>query len=151
MTDLADRLRLAVEIREWAQAAAALAEPLVVVTTPAGAADALAADVPPGGAAGVLFDVVYDPWPTPLAAAWQAAGGQVVGGLDLLVHQAARQVELMTGMALDLPRLVAAMTVAGEAVLAERAATRGGSSAPVRPVVRSEQAGGDRPRTTDGT
>ena len=33
----------------------------------------------------------------PLAAAWAAAGGVVIGGLDLLVHQAALQVELMTG------------------------------------------------------
>ena len=44
-----------------------------------------------------LLDVVYDPWPTPLAAAWSTAGGTVASGLDLLLHQAVRQVELMTG------------------------------------------------------
>ncbi len=45
----------------------------------------------------VVFDVVYDPWPTPLGAAAAAGGRTVVEGLDLLVHQAALQVELMTG------------------------------------------------------
>ncbi|MDQ4051216.1 MAG: shikimate dehydrogenase, partial [Actinomycetota bacterium] len=42
----------------------------------------------------VVFEVLYDPWPTPLAA---AAGGRVlVSGLDLLVHQAAYQFEIYT-------------------------------------------------------
>jgi shikimate dehydrogenase len=44
-----------------------------------------------------VFDVVYDPWPTPLAKAAQEAGVVVVSGLDLLAHQAALQVALMTG------------------------------------------------------
>jgi len=86
---------------------------VVVCTIPAAAqapyADALAA------AADVLFDVIYDPWPTPLALAAVAAGRTVVGGLDLLVHQATRQVELMTGCA-EAP--LAAMRTAGEAALA---------------------------------
>lgn len=43
-------------------------------------------------ASAVLFDVAYDPWPTPLAAEWLAAGGRVVSGFDLLVHQAIGQV-----------------------------------------------------------
>ncbi len=46
---------------------------------------------------GVVFDVVYDPWPTPLAAEAARSGRTLVSGLDLLVHQAVRQVELMTG------------------------------------------------------
>jgi shikimate dehydrogenase len=71
-----------------------------------------------------VFDVVYDPWPTPLAQAALArttAGGQgpvLVGGLDLLVHQAALQVELMTGVP-EAP--LALMRAAGEAALAARA------------------------------
>jgi shikimate dehydrogenase len=44
-----------------------------------------------------VFDVIYDPWPTPLARATERAGRVLVSGLDLLVHQAVRQVELMTG------------------------------------------------------
>ncbi|KBZ63643.1 shikimate-5-dehydrogenase [Mycobacterium [tuberculosis] TKK-01-0051] len=46
---------------------------------------------------GVLLDAVYDPWPTPLAAAVGAAGGRVVSGLQMLLHQAFAQVEQFTG------------------------------------------------------
>ena len=72
------------------------------------------------GVPAVLFDVLYDPWPTPLAAAWAAAGGTVLGGLDLLVHQAVLQVELMTGQVVDRPAVVAAMLAAGRDALANR-------------------------------
>ena len=50
-------------------------------------------------AARVVFEVRYDPWPTPLAGAAMEAGRPLVGGLDMLLHQAAAQVELMTGCA----------------------------------------------------
>lgn len=46
----------------------------------------------------VVFDVIYDPWPTPLALAAERAGRTLVSGLDLLVHQAVLQVGLMTGL-----------------------------------------------------
>ncbi|KAF0647189.1 MULTISPECIES: shikimate dehydrogenase [Streptomyces] len=106
--------RLGVDVRtaDWSDAARALTAPLVVATTPAGATDELARSVPEGP--GTLFDVLYDPWPTPLAAAWSARGGAVLGGLDLLVHQAVLQVELMTGRS---PAPLAAMRAAGEAAL----------------------------------
>lgn len=65
--------------------------------------------------ASVLFDVVYDPWPTPLAA---GARGVVVSGLDLLVHQATFQFTLFTGYAAPL----AEMRAAGEQALAARTA-----------------------------
>ncbi|MFD5326980.1 shikimate dehydrogenase [Streptomyces sp. NPDC127092] len=109
--------RLGVDVRTaaWDEAARAFAAPLVIATTPAGTTDALAQAVP--DAPGTLFDVLYDPWPTRLAAAWSARGGRVVGGLDLLVHQAVLQVEQMTGRA---PGPLAAMRAAGERALAER-------------------------------
>jgi shikimate dehydrogenase len=44
----------------------------------------------------VLLDAVYDPWPTPLAAAVDAAGGRVISGLQMLLHQAFAQVEQFT-------------------------------------------------------
>ena len=46
----------------------------------------------------VLLDAIYNPWPTPLAAAVQRAGGRVVSGLQMLLHQAFAQVEQFTGM-----------------------------------------------------
>ncbi len=61
----------------------------------------------------VLFDVLYDPWPTPLAL---AAPRTLVSGLDLLVHQAALQFTAFTGVAAPL----AAMRATGEAALRER-------------------------------
>lgn len=87
---------------------------VVVSTIPAAAQDAgvvaRCADVP------VVFEVIYDPWPTPLAAA--AEDRVLVGGLDLLVHQAVLQFELFTGVSGPL----AAMRAAGEQVLAARRA-----------------------------
>jgi shikimate dehydrogenase len=65
----------------------------------------------------VVFDVVYDPWPTPLAEQAAAHGHALAGGLDLLVWQAVDQVRAMTGR-FDVP--VEAMRRAGEAGLAER-------------------------------
>ncbi|KAB7834848.1 shikimate dehydrogenase [Streptomyces mobaraensis] len=110
-----ERLGVAVRTADWSRAAEAFEAPLVVATTPAGAADALATAVP--DRPGTLFDVLYEPWPTPLAAAWAARGGTVLGGLDLLVHQAVLQVERMTGVS---PAPLAAMRAAGEAALAAR-------------------------------
>ncbi|MFE4874453.1 shikimate dehydrogenase [Streptomyces sp. NPDC056682] len=109
--------RLGVDVRtaDWSHAADAFEAPLVIATTPAGTTDALAAAVPEHP--GTLFDVLYEPWPTPLAAAWAGRGGAVVGGLDLLVHQAVLQVEQMTGCA-SAP--LEAMRKAGEAALAGR-------------------------------
>jgi shikimate dehydrogenase len=63
---------------------------------------------------GVLLDVNYHPWPTVAAASWTAAGGVVVGGFEMLLHQAAVQVTLMTG--LEAP--VEAMRLAGQRALA---------------------------------
>lgn len=108
-----ERLGVDVLTADWEDAAEAFASSLVIATTPAGATDDLAPAVP--DAPGTLFDVLYHPWPTALAAAWSERGGAVLGGLDLLVHQAVLQVERMTGV-VEAP--LAAMREAGERALA---------------------------------
>ncbi|MFD1660758.1 shikimate dehydrogenase [Streptomyces caeni] len=115
MRQWGERLGVGVRTADWADADRALRAPLVVATTPAGTTDALAAAVPEHPA--TLFDVLYDPWPTALAARWSASGGAVVSGMDLLVHQAVLQVEQMTGRS---PAPLDAMRRAGEKALSER-------------------------------
>jgi shikimate dehydrogenase len=115
MREWGRRLDVDVRTAHWSEAARALRAPLVIATTPAGTTDALAAAVPERPA--TLFDVLYEPWPTELAARWSMYGGAVVGGLDLLVHQAVLQVEQMTGRA---PAPLEAMRRAGERALAAR-------------------------------
>jgi shikimate dehydrogenase len=78
---------------------------LLVSTLPAGAADVFAPHV---AAVPALLDVVYDPWPTPLAAACR---GTVVSGAAMLLHQAAAQVELMTGRPAPLEAMRAAIVL----------------------------------------
>lgn len=94
LTRLAPSVELDVSVRSWDELDRAMVAPIVISTTPAGATGDVGPD--PRDAVGVLFDVVYAPWPTPLAKVWAAAGGQVVSGLELLIEQAAVQVELMT-------------------------------------------------------
>ncbi|MEV6295173.1 shikimate dehydrogenase [Streptomyces sp. NPDC051896] len=115
MRQWGERLDVEVRTADWADAEQALRAPLVIATTPAGTTDALAAAVPERPA--TLFDVLYEPWPTKLAARWSMFGGAVVSGLDLLVHQAVLQVEQMTGRS---PAPLDAMRRAGEKALAAR-------------------------------
>ncbi|TDD32369.1 shikimate dehydrogenase [Actinomadura sp. KC06] len=111
-----ERFGLAVRVVPLDTATAHLPAELVVSTLPGRAADPFAEPVAASGAA--LFDVVYAPWPTALAEAVGRAGGTVVGGFPMLLHQAVRQVALMTGRD-DVP--VDAMRAAGEAELTRRA------------------------------
>jgi shikimate dehydrogenase len=104
------RLGVQPAIRGWADAPAAADAELVISTVPAGAADGLA-DLPWKPRTTVL-DVVYAPWPTPLAAAAAAAGCRVVSGLAMLLHQAAAQVRLMTGRDAPVPAMRAALVAA---------------------------------------
>lgn len=67
---------------------------VLVSTIPA---DAAAAHLGAFAAVPVLLDALYDPWPTPLARAVGAAGGEVISGLQMLLHQAFSQVEQFTG------------------------------------------------------
>ncbi|GAA3031315.1 shikimate dehydrogenase [Streptosporangium longisporum] len=114
--EAAERLGVNLTVQSFDKLEAALEVDLVVSTLPSGAADDLAGTLERVPA---LFDVVYAPWPTRLAVAVAARGGTVVGGFPMLLHQAVRQVELMTGRA-DVP--VEAMREAGKAEIVRRAA-----------------------------
>ncbi|MGH3424549.1 MAG: hypothetical protein ACRDO8_07465, partial [Nocardioidaceae bacterium] len=70
----------------------------VVSTIPATAQEGLAS-VGLAARAGVVCDVTYDPPRTPLLTAAERAGVPAIGGFELLVQQAALQVQLMTGAA----------------------------------------------------
>jgi shikimate dehydrogenase len=117
----ADRLGLKARLHPWEefQNSGAPFPALLISTVPAGAADEYAErlllthQAPPA-----VMDVVYHPWPTPLARAAEAAGSIVASGYAMLLHQAAAQVELMTGK----PAPLEAMRKAGEKELARRTA-----------------------------
>jgi shikimate dehydrogenase len=108
LRDTAERLGVTPQIRGGLEDPVLYAAPLVIATLPRGAADSLARPDSWSGH-GVLFDVLYDPWPTALARSARDAGHTVVSGLDLLLHQALRQVELMTGRAAPLEAMRTAL------------------------------------------
>lgn len=95
------------DVVAWSEAAGALRADLVISTVPGDAGASLADPLP--ARCGVLLDVTYAPWPTTLAAAWP---GRVVPGVQMLLWQAARQVELMTGMAPPVQAMRAALPAA---------------------------------------
>lgn len=68
---------------------------LVISTLPGSAASAL--ELPESFTAIPLFDVAYEPWPSPLAERWRAAGGEAHAGIGMLVRQALLQVRIFVG------------------------------------------------------
>ncbi|WP_258802253.1 shikimate dehydrogenase [Pseudarthrobacter sp. NS4] len=92
-------LGVGLHIRPLAEAAQPTASADVVISTlPPRAADSLAAGIAAlkTPTPGVLLDVAYDPWPSLIASVWQAGGGAVVPGLEMLLYQAVEQVRLFT-------------------------------------------------------
>lgn len=109
---VADAVGVALTPAPWADAPRQLATADVVVSTvPKGVADPLAGAVAWRSGA-VFFDALYDPWPTPLATAADAAGCRIVSGLDLLLAQAVGQFEQFTGVTAPRAAMAAALTAA---------------------------------------
>ena len=92
---VARRFGLHTEVRGWDRELPGVDRvDIVVSAVPVGVVDdcvAAAARAP------LVLDVVYHPWPTPMARAVRAAGSRLATGLDMLLHQAFGQVEQFTG------------------------------------------------------
>jgi len=115
LRDLAAELGLKTSVADFAHVEQIGGFDLCVSTLPGGAVDPWAehfAQVAP-----VVFDVAYHPWPTQLAIAAHRIGTELLNGLDLLVHQATLQVEMMTGRS---PAPLAAMRAAAREELDDR-------------------------------
>lgn len=97
---------------QWADADDGAGADVVISTVPKGAADHLADPDVRWRPGTIVFDVVYDPWPTPLAKSAQSAGARVISGLDLLLAQAVGQFEWFTGLPAPLERMRAALIAA---------------------------------------
>lgn len=108
---VADTFGVATEVLPFEPGAALRARirdcAVLVNTVPAAAAEPLASAV---AAAPKLLDVIYSPWPTPLAAAVADHGGRVVGGLVMLLNQAFGQVEQFTGLPAPREAMAAALS-----------------------------------------
>jgi shikimate dehydrogenase len=84
------------EFVEWGDTTLFETADLIISTVPEGASDSLVRDFP-SMPRGIFFDVLYKPWPTVALKTWSDLGGQVVDGLDLLIHQAIDQVSIFSG------------------------------------------------------
>jgi shikimate dehydrogenase len=105
--EVAERFGLAVTTTRWDPEMPTAPEVDVLVSTvPSGAVDDCADAV---ARAALVLDVVYTPWPTPVARAVAAVGGRLATGLDMLLHQAFGQVEQFTGRPAPRAEMAAAL------------------------------------------
>jgi shikimate dehydrogenase len=115
--ELVERLDAEVCVRRLADGPLVLggdAGEVVVSTLPASAPPPALATGP--GALPVVLDVLYAPWPSPLARAVRSLGPgapAVVPGTGMLLHQAVVQVELMTGQNGPVEAMRAALAAVG--------------------------------------
>jgi shikimate dehydrogenase len=96
VNDLANSLGITSEIIKWNDLAKAMNASTLISTLPSQAMDKFAALGPENP--GTLLDIAYDPWPSKVALEWIFRRGFVVSGLEMLLHQACMQFELMTGL-----------------------------------------------------
>ncbi|MCU1533947.1 MAG: shikimate dehydrogenase [Glaciihabitans sp.] len=89
-----ERLGVEIDVQPWGTSEGPGEAPDAVISTLPGGAEIDLAFAGPIRARSVLFDVSYDPWPSPLASAWLEVGGRVISGLDMLVLQALAQVRI---------------------------------------------------------
>lgn len=116
LSELGERLGVQVSIRSLGEISAERPADVLISTIPATAQPAYVPSLV--GLAQTVFDVVYDPWWTPLLRTAGQAGRRTVHGFELLLHQAGRQLELMTGVP---AAPLAAMRAAGLAAVGQSA------------------------------
>jgi len=111
LAPVAEALGVTMARAGWATVTSCAAADVVISTVPEGVADAVAEEIAwrPGV---ILFDALYHPWPTPLAAAAARAGCPIVSGLDLLLAQAVHQFVLFTGVDAPVAEMRAALVAA---------------------------------------
>jgi shikimate dehydrogenase len=114
LASLADQLGIELTIRRWGITDRSLIVPSAVISTLPGGVDHDLVFPEAVRERTVLLDVAYEPWPSALATAWSAAGGTVVSGLEMLLHQAIGQVRIFVtgeedGALSDEDRVIAAM------------------------------------------
>jgi|DEB19_MinimDraft_3_1074340.scaffolds.fasta_scaffold06463_4 shikimate dehydrogenase len=73
---------------------------LIVNTTPAGAADLLAENID-YQVTGLLYEVIYKPWPTVLVNKWNSLEARHISGLELLIYQGIEQIRIAIALDFD--------------------------------------------------
>ncbi len=73
---------------------------LIVNTTPAGAADLFAENID-YQVTGLLYEVIYKPWPTVLVNKWNSLGARHISGLELLIYQGIEQIRIAIALDFD--------------------------------------------------
>ncbi|HLP22890.1 MAG TPA: shikimate dehydrogenase, partial [Microbacteriaceae bacterium] len=94
---LAERLELTVAVERLCRERLETPVDILVSTVPAGALGEVARVY--GDSAAVVLDVAYAPWPSELVSAGSA--WTVVSGLEMLLHQATRQIRLFHNGSVD--------------------------------------------------
>ncbi|HLS74343.1 MAG TPA: hypothetical protein VK046_11265, partial [Actinomycetaceae bacterium] len=120
LRELAAAAEVPVQVVEWGSSWQLLSADVVVSALATEGAEQVAAlwtDRSNLPRPGVFLDVLYDPWPAPLARVVTALGGEVADGLEMLAHQADLQVRSMLGVG-SAP--VAQMLAAARDVVSER-------------------------------
>ena len=117
LVTLGESIGIGVTVRAFDQQDRSLVAPDAVISTIPGHGAHGLAFAEQIRASSVLFDVAYDPWPSELARSWIEAGGTVISGLEMLLHQALAQVRVFVNGAPDAtlpgePEVLAAMRAA---------------------------------------
>ncbi|MFB9931280.1 shikimate dehydrogenase [Amycolatopsis halotolerans] len=95
--DAAKRAGLDVDVLRWSEVDFAELSDSTAVLVNTVPPDAVVPHVAELSRVGSVLDVIYHPWPTPLAEAVERRGGRLATGLDMLLHQAFGQAEQFTG------------------------------------------------------